>query len=172
MTHDRSPQVGSEARSTVPGDVVPPSPDAAAKPPGSPFEVTSGMVGGAYVLMRQAIAPGQLLWLHAHVGEDQVIIVLKGEMGTRVGYREWTAAAGDVVHRPRGQPHAVWNAGSEPVEFLEITSPGSFEGYFEAKAGVAAGTRTRGDVLREYGISDAPAWEDDLGCRYGVRLSA
>ena len=54
-----------------------------------------------------------------------------------------------------------------------ITSPGAFEGYFDAMAGVAAGTvaKTREDVLREYRISEAVGWEEDLRRRYGVRVS-
>jgi len=34
------------------------------------------------------------------------------------------------VRKPRGQAHTFWNAGDEPLRFLEIISPGAFAGYF------------------------------------------
>jgi quercetin dioxygenase-like cupin family protein len=81
------------------------------------FEITSDMVGGHYCIVRQSIAPGQLFWPHEHRNEDQVIVVLRGAIGARVGDREWSARAGEIVYRPKGQPHAIWNAGDETTEF-------------------------------------------------------
>jgi mannose-6-phosphate isomerase-like protein (cupin superfamily) len=68
------------------------------------FEVTSDMVDGRHCIVRQTIWPGRLFWPHVHVNEDQVIIVVKGQLGVRVGEREWTAAAGEIVYRPKGVP--------------------------------------------------------------------
>lgn len=135
------------------------------------FEVTSEMVDGSYCVVRQTISPGQLFWPHVHTNEDQVIVVLKGELGARVGEREWTSGPGAVVHRPKGVPHTIWNAGTEPTEILEITSPGTFEAYFVAQgemtaAGDASG---RADLLRRFGVSGVEGWDTELEARYGVR---
>ncbi len=89
------------------------------------FEITGDMVGGAYCVVRQTVKAGSLFWPHIHVNEDQVIVVLSGELGVRVGDEEWTASAGETVYRPKGLPHAVWNSGAVDVEMLEITSQGT-----------------------------------------------
>ena len=135
------------------------------------FEVTAEMAAGAYCIVRQSLQPGQLFWPHIHQNEDQVIVIVRGKMGVRVGDREWTAGPGEIVYRPRRVPHAVWNAESEPVEFLEITSPGSFERYFVA-LGDARGpdaSEKREQVLRQYQISAVPGWAEDLERRYNVK---
>ena len=142
-----------------------------AGPLATTFEVTADMVGGAYCIVRQCIAPGQLFWPHVHAIQDQVIVVVKGRLGARVGDREWTAGPGEVVHRPRGVPHTVWNAGAEPVEILELTSPGSFEAYLMAQGEMTASGDTSGRerLLQDYRISGVSGWDEGLHARYGVR---
>ena len=134
------------------------------------FEITSDMVGGHYCIVRQSIAPGQLFWPHEHQNEDQVIVVLKGALGARVGDREWSARAGEIIYRPKGRPHAIWNAGGETTEFIEITSPGVFEQYFVAQADVAAsgGAAERAKLLKIWEISGVAGWDVEIGARYGV----
>jgi uncharacterized RmlC-like cupin family protein len=40
------------------------------------------------------------------------------------------ARPGDLVFKPRGVPHAFWNAGDTLARALEIISPAGFERYF------------------------------------------
>ncbi|MGO4247615.1 cupin domain-containing protein [Paenarthrobacter sp. RAF54_2] len=136
------------------------------------FEITAEMVGGAYCIVRQSIEPGQLFWPHVHKVEDQILVVLKGNLGVRVGDREWTAAAGEVVYRPHGEPHTVWNAGSEAVEMLEITSPGRFDEYFASlgQLTVAGDEAGRAQLLERFSVQGVDGWADDLSLRYGVKL--
>ena len=136
------------------------------------FEITADMVAGAYCIVRQSIAPGQLFWPHVHEVEDQIIVVLKGNLGVRVGDKEWTAASGQVVYRPHGDPHTVWNAGPKPVEMLEITSPGRFDQYF-ATLGELTQTSDeagRARLLSDFGVEGVDGWAEDLSARYGVSL--
>jgi quercetin dioxygenase-like cupin family protein len=135
------------------------------------FEITSDMVGGHCCIVRQSIAPGQLFWPHEHRNEDQVIVVLKGAIGARVGDREWSARAGEIVYRPKGQPHAIWNAGDETTEFIEITSPGAFEQYFVAQADVAASgdAAERAKLLKTWEINGVAGWDVEIGARHGVK---
>ena len=135
------------------------------------FEITSGMVQGRYCMVRQTIAPGKLFWPHLHLNEDQVIIVLSGRIGARVGDCEWSAGIGDVIYRPRQAPHAIWNCESSPAEFLEITSPGSFEQYFLDLADISGSDDTERlpALLRRYEISGVEGWIGELGARYNVR---
>jgi hypothetical protein len=56
--------------------------------------------------------------------------VLEGEIGVQVGEEVRVARPGDLVFKPRGVPHAFWNAGDVPARTLEIISPVGFQRYF------------------------------------------
>jgi hypothetical protein len=68
------------------------------------------------------------------------------------------AVAGDLVVKPRGIPHAFWNASEAPARIVELIVPAGFEGYFRQMAPVLA----------------AP--QPDFGCaaescaRYGIQM--
>ncbi len=70
--------------------------------------------------------------VHTHRHEDEWSFVLAGEIGVQVGEASAVARPGDLVLKPRRVPHAFWNAGDAPVRFLEVITPGGFEGYFTA----------------------------------------
>jgi mannose-6-phosphate isomerase-like protein (cupin superfamily) len=76
--------------------------------------------------------------VHTHTREDEWSFVLSGAVGVEVGDTVTIARAGDLVLKPRGIPHAFWNAGDEPARFLEVITPGGFEGYFAALGEVFA----------------------------------
>jgi quercetin dioxygenase-like cupin family protein len=135
------------------------------------FRVLAETVGGAFSIVEQTVAPGVLVWPHSHRDHDQVAIVISGALGVRVGDREWTARAGDIAVRPRHIPHTVWNAGTEPVRFLEISTPGNFEEYFERFAELAPDDALGRTALQaEFGISGVTGWAEELGARYSVAL--
>ena len=75
------------------------------------FKVVSAQVGGACELHEQPIPPGTLVAPHTHDRQDQVSYVLEGTLGFRVGFADVEVPAGGAIFRPRGVPHAVWNAG-------------------------------------------------------------
>jgi hypothetical protein len=52
-------------------------------------------------------------------------------MGAIVGDEEIEAGPGELVAKPRGVPHAFWNAADVETCVLEMISPGGFEQYFE-----------------------------------------
>ena len=68
--------------------------------------------------------------MHTHEREDEYSYVLSGRLTVQVGDDVIEAGPGELVVKPRGIPHAFWNAGSEPVRFLELISPAGFEEYF------------------------------------------
>jgi mannose-6-phosphate isomerase-like protein (cupin superfamily) len=68
--------------------------------------------------------------MHTHRHEDEYTYVLEGEIGVQVGDEVRVAPPGDLVFKPRGVPHAFWNAGDAPARALEIISPAGFERYF------------------------------------------
>lgn len=84
---------------------------------------------------------------------------------------------GGYITGPRGQMHAVWNAGSGPGRIIEIITPGGFENYFrelgelllehaDDPAGRPLHELPESD---EYGLTyGSPEWMDDIAQRYGL----
>jgi quercetin dioxygenase-like cupin family protein len=86
---------------------------------------------GRFALVEHVIAPRELAApVHTHVHEDEYSYVIEGRLGAQVGDREIEAGPGEIVAKPRGIPHAFWNAGDEPCRVLELISPGDFANYF------------------------------------------
>src|SRR4029079_8552323 len=87
--------------------------------------------GGRFALLEHTIPPRALAApTHVHQHEDEYSFVLEGRVGVRIGEEETVAGPGELVVKPRGIPHAFWNAGDEPARLLEIISPAGFENYF------------------------------------------
>lgn len=104
---------------------------------GVTFKVSSADTGGAFALVEHPVAPGVFAPPHVHHHEDECTYVLRGTVTVRVGGQETVAGAGSIVYKPRGIPHAFWNAGDEPAQLLELITPGGFEGYFAEAAALA-----------------------------------
>ena len=68
--------------------------------------------------------------VHTHEHEDEWSYVTAGTLGVQIGDEVVVARDGDVVTKPRGIPHAFWNAGDDEVRFIEIVTPGAFAEYF------------------------------------------
>ena len=86
---------------------------------------------GNFALVEHPIGPRALAApMHTHEREDEYTYVLEGEIGVQIGEEVLVAQPGDLVFKPRGVPHAFWNAADEPARALEIISPAGFERYF------------------------------------------
>jgi mannose-6-phosphate isomerase-like protein (cupin superfamily) len=86
---------------------------------------------GRFALIEHTIPPRALAApTHVHEREDEYSFVLSGRMGAQIGDEVVEAGPGDLVLKPRGIPHAFWNAGDEEARVLEIISPAGFEQYF------------------------------------------
>jgi quercetin dioxygenase-like cupin family protein len=68
--------------------------------------------------------------IHTHANEDEYSYVLSGRLTALIGDEVVEAGPGEAVVKPRGIPHAFWNAGDEELRFVEMISPGGFEEYF------------------------------------------
>lgn len=87
--------------------------------------------GGAASFVIHPLAPRALgSPVHTHRNEDEWSYVLEGEVGVELGGDTFVARPGDLVLKPRGVPHAFWNAGDEPARLLEVITPSGFEHYF------------------------------------------
>jgi mannose-6-phosphate isomerase-like protein (cupin superfamily) len=92
---------------------------------------------GRFALLEHQIPARRLAApMHVHANEDEYSLVLTGRVGIQVGEEVAEAGPGELVFKPRGVPHAFWNAGDEEARLLELISPGGFEPYFEEMAPV------------------------------------
>jgi quercetin dioxygenase-like cupin family protein len=86
---------------------------------------------GRFALIEHRIPPRTLAApVHTHEREDEYSYVLSGRMGAQIGDEVVEAGPGELVVKPRGIPHAFWNATDEETVLLELISPGDFGEYF------------------------------------------
>lgn len=140
---------------------------------GVQFKLWGQDTGGAISVVEHPFEVGALVPPHMHTREDEYSIVLDGEIGFRSGEREVVLGPGGYITKPRGEVHAMWNAGQVPARMIEIISPAGFEHFFrELSDMVAAGPLELdevGELAEAYGLqSAAPDWLPDLISRYGL----
>jgi quercetin dioxygenase-like cupin family protein len=111
------------------------------------FKLFGADTGGALAIVEHGFPVGALVPPHVHTQEDEFSIVTQGEIGFRSGDREAVLGPGGYITKPRGEAHAMWNAGPEPARMIEVISPAGFELFFQAVVDMVEG----GDVDPEDG---------------------
>jgi mannose-6-phosphate isomerase-like protein (cupin superfamily) len=137
--------------------------------------VDSAATDARAALIEHPLAPRSLgAPLHTHSREDEFGFVLEGRIGVLIGDRVLEAGPGDLVSKPRGVPHAFWNATDAPARIVELIVPGGFEGYFaEMAPALAAQDWARaGDVCARYGIAMDLGSVATLSARFGLGAPA
>ena len=144
---------------------------------GVDFKIPAEMTGGAYSIVEHPVDPGRLVPPHIHYREDELSYVLSGEIGARIGDRDYVAGPGSYVFKPRGIPHTFWNAGPEPARLLEVIWPAGFENFFAELGELVANTppdelpERRAALAREYDHHYVhPEWVPELKSKYGLRM--
>jgi len=102
------------------------------------FKIDGEDTGGALSIVEHPFAVGALVPPHIHNLEDEYSIVLEGEIGFRSNDREVVLGPGGYIIKPRGEVHAMWNAGSTPARMIEVISPAGFEGFFRELSDMTA----------------------------------
>ena len=105
------------------------------------FKIDGADTGGALSIVEHPFAVGALVPPHIHHLEDEFSIVLEGEIGFRSNDQEVVLGPGGYIIKPRGEVHAMWNAGSTPARMIEVISPAGFEGFFRDLTDMTAGWR-------------------------------
>ena len=105
---------------------------------GVDFKIPSELTGGAFSIVEHPLEPGRLIPPHIHYREDELSYVVRGEIGVRIGDRDYVAGPGSYVFKPRNIPHTFWNPGPEPARLIEIISPAGFERFFAELGELAA----------------------------------
>jgi mannose-6-phosphate isomerase-like protein (cupin superfamily) len=139
----------------------------------------AAQVDGGLLVMEGEIAPGQLILPHTHTREDECAYVLAGELTYQLGEDVWTVTAGSYVVKPRGIPHAFWNAGAHPARVMEMHAPGQMTGFYAELAaifqteepGSQAWQRAFAGLNERYGIIQHWDRVAELSSRYGVGAS-
>jgi len=135
---------------------------------------------GNFALVEHPIGPRALAApMHTHEREDEYTYVLEGKIGVQIGEEVFVARPGDLVFKPRGVPHAFWNAADKPARALEIISPAGFERYFAELAPLFP-PANQGPIDEEAvgAVREKYALEMDMGSipvlaeRYGLAIDA
>jgi quercetin dioxygenase-like cupin family protein len=140
---------------------------------GVTFKIDGEDTNGALSVVEHPFEVGALVPPHVHHLEDEISIVLEGEIGFRSEDQEVVLGAGGYIVKPRGEVHAMWNAGTVPARMIEIISPAGFEGFFrELVAMNGAGEPDPdeiGRLAKRYQLPFAePDWLPDVIERYGL----
>jgi quercetin dioxygenase-like cupin family protein len=92
---------------------------------------------GHAVVLTVDMPPGLHVDAHTHETEEQINIVVSGQVRFRVGDGETVLGAGGVCLMPRHIEHELWNDTEEFAQIIEIYTPPGMEQMFAA-AGAAA----------------------------------
>jgi quercetin dioxygenase-like cupin family protein len=140
---------------------------------GVQFKIDGADTGGALSVVEHPFDVGAPVRPHVHTREDEISIVLEGEIGFRSEDQEVVLRSGGYIVKPRNQVHAMWNAGAVPARMIEIISPAGFEGFFRGFADLNdAGPIDLANVAAlaaDYGLPYAdPDWLSDVIGRYDL----
>lgn len=79
-------------------------------------------------LVRVTMPPGRSHAFHRHPSMEELVIVVGGRAEQWVGQEKRVLGPGELAHVPMNEVHGTYNVFEEPVVFLAILSPASFEG--------------------------------------------
>jgi quercetin dioxygenase-like cupin family protein len=106
--------------------------------------------------------------LHVHASEDEVFVVLDGELRVQVGGAERSAGAGAVVVAPKNVPHTYRVDSQDGARFLTVTGRGDFERFVRTLARPAAVNRLP-DASGPPSAADVAALRD-VARQFGIQL--
>jgi quercetin dioxygenase-like cupin family protein len=169
--------------------VVPPGDGETVRFPGfgAVFKLCSRDNGGEVAIVEHPFDVGTITPPHRHTREDEHSIVVEGQIGFRSDDDEVVLGPGGYITKPRGQAHAMWNAGSVPGRIIEVITPGGFENYFRelGELVLASGVGTPGvrkslpetyafaKLAARYGLSyENPVWLDEVVARFSLNRPA
>lgn len=104
------------------------------------FLVPQEATGGAMSVLRATMPEGFSPPRHIHTREDEVFVVLDGDIAFEIDGRRLLAGPGTSVFMPRGVPH-TFRVESAVARVLGFMAPGQFEQLFR-NLSVPAGART------------------------------
>jgi len=137
------------------------------------FKIDGEDTGGRISIVEHPFDVGALVPPHTHILEDEYSIVLEGEIGFRSNDQEVVLGPGGYIVKPRGEVHAMWNAGRVPARMIEVITPSGFERFFRefvdmSDAGAVDPARVAELSVRYQLPFARPDWLDDIVARYNL----
>jgi quercetin dioxygenase-like cupin family protein len=138
--------------------------------------IEADRTGGSFSMVEHPLAPRSLgSPIHTHTHEDEYSYIVEGTIGVQIGDETLEAHAGDLVFKPRGIPHAFWNATDEPARLIELIAPAGFEAYFDEIAALfpedaPPDLAALPAVAERYGLELQPESIPVLMERHGVQI--
>jgi quercetin dioxygenase-like cupin family protein len=93
------------------------------------FLIPSDATGGKLSVFRATLAEGFSPPRHVHTHEDEVFLVLEGDVCFELDGRRLLAGPGTSVFMPRGIPH-TFRIQSPVAQLVGVIAPGDFEQLF------------------------------------------
>jgi quercetin dioxygenase-like cupin family protein len=140
---------------------------------GVQFKIDAEDVGGNVSVVEHPFDVGALVPPHVHHLEDEVSIVIEGRIGFRSEDKEAVLSEGGYIVKPRGEVHAMWNAGDVPARMIEIITPAGFDKFFREVASLTAQGQPTPPELMELAARYElpfvePDWIGDVIERYNL----
>ncbi len=140
---------------------------------GVQFKIDGRDTGGLVSIVEHPFEVGALVPPHVHTREDEISIVLEGEIGFRSEDQEVVLAPGGYIIKPHGEVHAMWNAGRTPARMIEVITPAGFEEFFRDFSDITDERIPSMDEIAglgdRYGLPFAqPEWLAEVIARYGL----
>ncbi|CAN5870617.1 hypothetical protein BH23ACT4_BH23ACT4_16720 [soil metagenome] len=137
------------------------------------FKINGADTGGALSVVEHPFDVGAMVPPHVHHREDEISIVLQGSIGFRSEEKEVVLEEGGYIVKPRGEVHAMWNAGSTPARMIEIITPAGLENFFrevvEVTSAGAPNMERLMAISQNYQLPMAePEWIGEVVARYGL----
>ena len=141
------------------------------------FKIDGADTAGALAIVEHPFEVGGFVPPHMHTREDEISFVLEGEIGFRSENNEVVLGAGGYIIKPRGEVHAMWNAGSTPARMVEVISPAGFENMFRSVVEMNERGETDMSKIVEMGTRYEvpmvqPDWLPEIIERYNLSLPA
>ncbi len=91
--------------------------------------LTTADTGGAMSIVYGEAEPMGGPPTHVHEAEDEIFIVLEGEIEFELGGRRFVRGPLGTAFLPRGIPHS-FRIGPDGARCISVLTPGGFEGFF------------------------------------------
>jgi quercetin dioxygenase-like cupin family protein len=133
--------------------------------------------GGALTVVEHVLPAGYIAMpLHTHRRETETTYVLEGTLWVQLDRRVHRVHAGQTLVKPAGVPHTFWNEGAADARFLEMSTPGGLDRWYEEIAAViptsgAVDTAPVLEISRRYGLEFEMDSLIDILSRHSVRLA-
>lgn len=85
-------------------------------------------------MVTEDIAPGDEFPTHKHLGQDEILYIVKGTVHINLGDEKRDLHAGGTVFIPAGTWVGVKNVGAETVSVVGIFSAPGFEDYMRCES--------------------------------------